>query len=68
MFNFFRELRGLLRQLDRLDSEKDAEAESMKKKVVVAINEMLDNVESEVEEAIGKWMSLQAAEVDVAGS
>ena len=34
---------------------------------MAAINEMLDNVESEVEEAIGKWMSLQAAEVDVAG-
>ena len=54
VFNFVRELRGLLRQLDHLDGEKNAEAESMKKKVVVAINETLDNVESEVEEAIGK--------------
>ena len=53
--------------MDHLDSERDAEAEWMKKKVVVAINGTLDNVESEVEEAIGKWMSLQAAEVDVAG-
>ena len=31
MFNFVRELRGLLQRLDYLDSEKDAEAESMKK-------------------------------------
>ena len=68
VFNFVRELRGLLRQLDHLDSEKDPEAESMKKKVVAALNEALDGVESKVEEGVGKWMSLQAVEVDVVGS
>ena len=68
VFNFVRELRGLLRQLDHLDSKKDPEAESMKKKVVAALNEALDDVESRIEEGVGKWMSLQAVEVDVVGS
>lgn len=65
--NFIRDLRGLLRQLDNVDSRNDVEAESMKEKVVGAINGVLENVESEVEEAIGKGMSLQATGVDVVG-
>ena len=65
VFDFVRQLRGLLEQLGHLDSKRDAEAESMKGKVAAAINEILDEIESKVEEAIAKWMSLQVAEIDV---
>ena len=65
IFDFVRDLRGLLRQLDHVDSRNDVEVESMKEKVAGTVNGVIDDVESEVEEAIGKWMSLQATGVDV---
>ena len=60
VFNFVRDLRGLLRQLDHVDSENDVEAESMKEKVAGVINTALEDVESEAAEVIGRWVSLQA--------
>ena len=67
IFNFSRDLRQLVCQLDLIDSQNDMEAEAMKEKVAGAINRVLEDVESEVEEVIGKWMSLQATGVDVVG-
>ena len=37
------------------------------KKIARAITGALDGVKSEVEEAIGKWMSVQATDVDSTG-
>ena len=67
VLNFVRELHRLLRQLDHVNTNDDMEAESMKGKVAGVINRALGDVESEVEEAIGKWMSLQATAVDLVG-
>jgi hypothetical protein len=64
---FVRDLRGLLRQLGHIDSKNDIEAEMMKGKLVGAISRELEDVEGRVEEAIGMWMSLQAAGVDIMG-
>jgi len=59
VLNFVRELRGLLHQLDHINSDNSMKAESMKGKVAGSINRSLEDVESEVEEAIGKRISLQ---------
>jgi hypothetical protein len=67
VLNFVRELRGLLRQLDHVNGDNDMEVESMKEKVAGAINRVLEDVESEVEEAIGKWLSLQTTGVNLVG-
>jgi len=67
VLNFVRDLRGLLHQLDRVNSNNDMEAESMKQKLTGSINGVLEDVESEVEEAIGKWMSLQPTGVSLVG-
>jgi len=65
VLNFVRELRGLLHQLDHVNSNNDTEVESMKEKVVGAINRVLEDVESEVEEAIGKWISLKTTGINL---
>ena len=67
VLSFVRELRGLLRQLDHVNSDNDVGAESTKEKVARAINRVLEDVESKVEEAIGKWISLQATGADLVG-
>jgi hypothetical protein len=67
VLRFVRDLRGLLRQLGRVDSKNDIEAEMMKGKLMGAINRELEDVEGRVEEAIGMWMSLQAAGADIMG-
>jgi len=67
VLNFVRDLRGLLRQLDRVNSNNDMEADSMKEKLAGSIGRVLEDVESEVEEAIGKWISLQPTEVSLVG-
>jgi len=59
VLNFVRELRGLLRQLDRINSINNTEAESMKGKVTGSVNKVLEDIENEVEGVIGKWVSLQ---------
>jgi hypothetical protein len=63
VLKFARKLRGLLRQLDHIDSENDIEAESMKEKVAGTINRVAEDVESEAAEAIGKRISLQTTRV-----
>ena len=68
VFDFVRDVRGLSRQLDSFDGKNDAEAVSMKEKIARAINGALEDIESEVEEAIGKWMSVQATGVGATGS
>jgi len=65
VLNFVRELRGLLRQLDHVNSNNDVEAESMEEKVAEGVNRMLEDVESEVEETIGKWISLQTTGINL---
>ncbi|KAF9646151.1 hypothetical protein BDM02DRAFT_3271192 [Thelephora ganbajun] len=67
VLDFVQDLRGLLHRLDYADSNNDMEANSMKEKVAGAISRVLEDVEGEVEEAIGKWMSLQATGADVVG-
>jgi len=67
VLNFVRDLHGLLRQLDRVNSDNNMEAESMKEKLAGSINRVLEDIESEVEEAIGKWMSLQPTGVSLVG-
>ena len=67
VLDFVRGLRGLLRQLDRINDNNDAEAEFTKQRVAGAISRALGAVESRVEEEVGKWMSLQTTEVDLAG-
>lgn len=65
VLNFVRDLSGLLRQLDRVNSDNDMEAKLMKERVAGAISKALEDVEGQVEEVIGKWMSLQTTEVDL---
>ena len=67
VLNFVQDLRGLLLQLGHVDTKNDMEAESMKAKVAGVITGVLEDVESEVEEEIGKWMSLQATGTGVVG-
>ena len=67
VINFIRDVRGLLRELDSIDDKSDVEVVSMKEKIAEAINEVLQDVKGEVEEAIGRWMSVQATEVDATG-
>ena len=67
VLDFVRGLRALLRQLDRINHNNDMEAESTKQRVAGAISRMLEDVESRVEEEVGKWMSLQTTEVNLAG-
>lgn len=67
VLKFVQDLRGLLLQLDQVDSKRDIEAESMKAKVAGVIKGVLENFESEVEDAIGRWMSLQATDAGVVG-
>lgn len=67
VLNFVRDLCGLLHQLDRVNCNNDMEAESTKQKLAGSINSVLEDVESEVEEAIGKWMSLQPTRVSLVG-
>ena len=67
VLRFVQDLRGLLRQLGHIDSENDMEAEMMKGKLMGAISRELEDVEGRVGEAIGMWMSLQAAGVDIMG-
>jgi len=59
VLNFVQDLCGLLHRLHHVDCKNDLEAESMKEKAAGVINRALEDVESEVEEAIGKWMSMQ---------
>ena len=59
ILDFVRGLRGLLRQLDRINHNDDGGAESTKQRVAGAIGRMLEDVESRVEEEVGKWMSMQ---------
>jgi len=58
VLDFVQALRGLLLQLGHVDTKNDVEAGSMKLKVAGVINAALEGVESEVEEEIGRWMSL----------
>lgn len=67
VLNFTRDLRGLLLQLDHTDINNDMEVEAVKAKVVGAINQALEDVECEVEEAVGRWISLQATGTGVTG-
>ena len=67
VLDFVRDLRELLLELDRVDSKNDMEAESTKARVAGAINEVLEDVESEAEETVGRWMSLQATGTGVMG-
>ena len=65
VLDFVQGLRGLLLQLGHVDTKNDVEAESMKAKVVGVIARVLEGVESEVEEEIGRWMSLQVTKTGV---
>jgi len=67
VLHFVRDLRALLHRLDDFDSDNDIEAKSLKEMVAGSINRVLENVENQAEEAIGKWMSLQTTGVDLMG-
>ena len=67
VLNFVQGLRELSFQLERVDPKSDAEAELMKAKVAGVINRVLEEVESKVEEEIGRWMSLQVTGTGVVG-
>ena len=67
VLDFVQALRGLLLQLGHVDTTNDVEAGSMKEKVAGVINRVLESVESQVEEEIGRWMSLQSTGTGVVG-
>ena len=67
VLHFVRDLRELSRQLGRVNSDDDIEAKSLKERMAGSVNRVLEDVENQVEEEIGKWISLQTTGADFMG-